>query len=120
MTHKVELTWYRTVVLVASGFSLGVGVANLYYFNKIRLDGQCSPVTQGTATTMLWLNLVVVILSAIAFFWSLFRLIFSGHDSDVVNQQFNLHTHLHDSADTVVVSPPTSPISVLAEQGYQV
>ena len=120
MSHKVELNFYRGVVLVSSALAAGVGIANLYYFNKIRLNGACGPVSEGTATTMLWLNLALVVLAAVAFFWSLFRLIFSGHDSDVVNQQFNLHTHLHPTPDATVISPPTSPISVLAEQGYQV
>ena len=120
MSHPVEITWYRALVLIASAMGIAIGISSLYFFNRIRLNGQCSPVSESTATTMVWLNLFLAIFSAIAFFWSLFRLIFSGHDSDVVNQSFNLHTHLHDSADTVVVSPPTSPISVLAEQGYQV
>ena len=121
MSHRVELTFYRAVVLIAAGFSLGVGVANLYYFNKIRLNGACGPVSEGTATTMVWLNLALVILAAVAFFWSLFRLIFSGEDHDVVNHNFNLHTHIVSSdPDAIVIPPPTSPISALAEQGYQV
>ena len=120
MSHKVELTFYRSIVLISSAASLGIGIAALYYFNKIRLNGACGPVSEGTATTMVWLLLLLVILAAVAFFWSLFRLIFSGEDHDVVNQNFNLHTHLHTDPDTVVVSPPTSPISALSEQGYQV
>ena len=120
MSHKIELTWYRVIVLISSATALAISIANLYYFNKIRLNGACGPVSEGTATTMVWLNLILAILSAIAFFWSLFRLIFSGEDHDVVNQNYNLHTHIHPDPDTVVVSPSTSPISVLAEQGYQV
>lgn len=120
MSHPVELNFYRAVVLVTSGFALGVGIASLYYFNKIRLNGACGPVTEGTATTMVWLNLVLVILSAIAFFWSLFRVIFDGHDHDVVNENFNLHTHLHPTPDAVVLSPTTSQISTIADQGFQV
>ena len=120
MSHHPELTWYRAVVLLSSGFALAISITGLYYFNKIRLNGACGPVSEGTATTMVWLNLILAILSAIAFFWSLFRLIFSGEDHDIVNTNFNLHTHLSTVPDTVVVSPPASPISALAEQGYQV
>jgi NADH:ubiquinone oxidoreductase subunit 5 (subunit L)/multisubunit Na+/H+ antiporter MnhA subunit len=120
MSHHVELTFYRAIVLISSAATLGISIASLYYFNKIRLDGQCSPVTHGTATTMVWLNLILAILSAIAFFWSLFRLIFNGEDHDVVNESFNLHTHIHPDPDTVVVNPTASPISTIADQGFQV
>ena len=121
MSHKIELTFYRSIVLISSAASLGIGIAALYYFNKIRFNGACGPVSEGTATTMVWLLLLLVILAAVAFFWSLFRLIFSGEDHDVVNHNFNLHTHIVSSdPDAIVVPPPTSPISALAEQGYQV
>ena len=108
----VELTWYKALVLIASGLAIGVGIASMVYFNKIRLEGQCGPVSTGTANTMLWLNLILVIFAAIVFLWSLFRLIFTGHDDKVlVNHEYNLHSHIHSEPDVLPVGSPVVPVT---------
>ena len=95
-----ELTWFKVIVLIVSGYTLGVSVANSYYFNQIRIKNNCQPISNGTATTMVWLNIILAIVAAIIFFWSLFRLIFTGHEEKVpTNKVYNLHNHVHNSPD---------------------
>ncbi len=119
-----EITWYKVLVLIVGAMAIGFGIANMVYFNKIRLEGQCSPVSTSTATTLLWLNLFLVIFGSIVFFWSLFRLIFTGHEAeDKVNTQYNLHTHITSTTtdtDTAPLIPTASPLSTISEQGFQV
>jgi len=133
MINKTEITWYKTLVLIASALAIGFGITNMVYFNEIRTKGNCSPVSSGTANTMVWLNLILVIFAAIVFFWSLFRLIFSGHEETLVNSSYNLHTHIHADSDATPISPislqnpvpsvnivpPNSP-GALSYQSFQV
>ena len=106
-----EITWYKALVLITSALAIGFGITNLVYFNEIRLKGNCGPVSSGTATTMVWLNLILVIFAAIIFFWSLFRLIYSGKDAETpVNKTYNLHNHVHAEPDTLPTTLPVSPM----------
>lgn len=120
--YDPEITWYKALVLITSALGIGFGITNIVYFNRVRLEGQCGPISTSTATTLVWLNIFLVIFSAIIFFWSFFRLVFTGRDVDTINQSYNLHTHLHNAPD-ILPSPPvvaSSPVAVISEQGYQV
>jgi len=92
--HPVEFTFYKGIVLLGSAVAIAFGITNIVYFNKIRLNDNCGEVSVGTATTLVWLNIILVILAAVVFFWSLFRLIFTGKDEkETVKQTVNTHTH---------------------------
>ena len=109
--HPVEFTFYKALVLLASAAAIGFGITNIVYFNKIRLNDNCGDVSSGEATMLIWLNIILVILAAIVFFWSLFRLIFSGKEKEpIVNKTYNTHTHNYPA------SPIASP-TVAASSG---
>ena len=110
--HPVELTWYKFVILLASAIAIGFGIYNIYYFNKIRTEGNCNPVNNSNATTGLWLNIVLVVVAAIAFLWSMFRLIFTGEVAQPqVNKTYN--TMRYSPEVPIVSSPVSSPVSVM-------
>jgi len=122
--HDTEFTFYKVLVLLSSAASIAFGITNIVYFNKIRLDNNCPEISSGTATTLLWLNIILVILSSIVFFWSIFRLIFTGkEEKDIVNKKYNNYTHNYPVSSngdgstitqsptgTTITSFPNSPI----------
>ena len=55
---------------VISIFIIGVTIANLVYYNKIRSGGNCV-VTQGEAEAMFWVNVIILVFALILFIWSL-------------------------------------------------
>jgi len=71
-----ESRWYKVLVFIVSGIVVGVSIANIVYFNRLR-DDSCTAVSSGEATTMLWVNVVILVIAALIFLWSLWRLIFS-------------------------------------------
>ena len=93
--HPVEFTWYKAIVLITAAMGLGIGILNIVYFNRIRLNTtNCTELTSGEANAALWLNIALVIFSGILFFWSLFRLIFTGEPSkDIVHKTYNTFHH---------------------------
>jgi hypothetical protein len=120
--HPVEFTWYKAIVLIVSALALGVGILNIVYFNRIRLNTTtCTNLTSSEAHTALILNIVLVILAGVLFFWSLFRLIFSGEEKkDIVHKTYNTFHHSPDprtytSPETYasVATPPTTSSSVV-------
>ena len=108
--HPVEFTFYKGLVLLASAIAITFGIINLVYFNRIRVDGNCEDISVTTATTMIWLNIVLVAFASITFFWSLFRLIHTGQkEKDVIHKTYNTHVHDYPSDVTSLLSPGTSP-----------
>ena len=105
--HPVEFTWYKAIVLITAAMGLGIGILNIVYFNRIRLNtANCTELTSGEANAALWLNIALVIFSGILFFWSLFRLIFTGEPSkDIVHKTYN--TFHHSPPPSVYTSPET-------------
>ena len=110
--HPAELTFYKALVLIASAAAIGFGITNIVYFNNIRLNpDNCQQISSGTATMLIWLNIILVILGAVVFFWSLFRLIFTGETKkEVVNKTYNTHTHNYPASPV-----PVSPSPYVAE-----
>ena len=74
-----ESRWFKIIVTLLSAIIIGVTIANLVYFNKIR-TGTCNAVSSGEATTMLWINVILLVIAAVVFIWSLYRL-FVSHDT---------------------------------------
>lgn len=104
--HPAEITWYKIIVLLTSAMGIGFGITNLVYFNKIRVDNNCEEISSGTATTLLWLNIILVVFSSILFFWSLFRLVFTGKpEKDNINTTYKTHTHNYSEPSNVLESP---------------
>lgn len=117
--HPVEITFYKVIVLIAAAAAIAFGITNVVYWNRVRLNDNCQEVTSGTATTLIWLNLVMVFLAAVVFLWSFFRLVFTGETKkEIVNKTYNTHTHnypaspLMADASVPVFSAPVSPLPV--------
>jgi predicted membrane protein len=89
--HPVEFTFYKAIVLITAALAIGFGITNIVYFDRIRLNNNCQDVSVTTATTMIWLNLILVIFGGILLIWSFFRLIFTGEkDKQVVHKTKNI------------------------------
>ena len=119
--HPIEFTWYKAIVLITSALALVVGIINIVYFNKIRLNpSNCAELSTTEANTGLWLNVFLVIFAGILFFWSLFRLIFTGEpEKELVHKTYN--TIHHSPEETSVksissISHEGSPISSISPQ----
>ena len=116
--HSVEFTFYKAMVLLASAAGIAFGITNIAYFNKIRLNDGCKEISKGAATNLIWINIILVILSSIVFFWSLFRLIFTGEkEKETVRETLKTHTHDYEytpdsltpkSVKTETVTTPTA------------
>lgn len=72
-----ESRWFKIIIALLSAIIVGITIANIVYFNRIR-TGTCNAVNSGQATTMLWVNVILLIISIIVFIWSLWRLFLSG------------------------------------------
>lgn len=102
--HPAEFNIYKAIVLIVSLIAVIFGIINMVYFNNIRLKGNCSEVTGGTATTMVYLNLVLVILSSVLLIWSLYRLFITGKNpKPIVKENYNEfhYNHIVPSIDEV-------------------
>ena len=72
-----EPRWFKITVFIVSGFFAAFSIANLIYYDRIKKNGGCGSVTQGEATAMFWINLILAIVTLIVFLWALWRIIFS-------------------------------------------
>jgi len=71
-----ESRWFKIVVFLLTSIVVGVSIANIVYYNRIR-SGTCGAVSNGEATTMLWISVIVLIIAALIWLWSIWRLFFS-------------------------------------------
>ena len=76
MSDTTESRWFKIVVFLLTSIVVGVSIANIVYFNRIR-TGNCQAISHGTAVTMIWVNVILLIIAAIIWLWSIWRLIFS-------------------------------------------
>ena len=76
MSDSTESRWFKIIVFIVAAIVVGVTIANIVFFNRIR-DGTCNAVTHGQATTMLWVNVILLVIAVIIFLWSLWRLLFT-------------------------------------------
>ena len=77
MSDTTESRWFKIIVFILSAIVVGVTIANIAYFNQIR-NGSCQALSHNTATTMVWVNAILLVIAIIIFLWSLWRLLFSG------------------------------------------
>ncbi len=72
---NTESVLYKIVVFLISAFVVGVMIANLVYYNRIR-EGKT--VTTSEATTMLWVSVILLVIGVLVFLWSIWRLLFTS------------------------------------------
>lgn len=76
MGDTAETRWFKIIVTIVSGFFIGIAIANIVYYNRIR-SGTCNAVTKNEANVMFWINIVILVIAVIIFLWSLWRLLFT-------------------------------------------
>jgi len=74
MSDTTETRWFKIIVFIFSAIIVGLFIANVVYYNRIRTGGT---VTTGEATSMLWLSVIFLIVGIIVFLWSIWSLVFS-------------------------------------------
>ena len=119
MANTSESLWYKIFVIILSVFIVGVSIANVIYFNRIRKNG-CVDVSSGEATAMLWVNGIILVISVLFFLWSLWRLIFT---KDKREQYKTYLTNPTVGAQAGIIGyrppipPPTSVVTSDTESG---
>jgi len=102
-----ETIWFRIFALVATAIIAGYSVANIVYYNRIRHATTVNVmVTHAEATSMMWMSILVFIVAAILFIWSLVRIILGQRTRDHLVHKIRTFA---DSDESVVVA---------AGQGY--
>jgi NADH:ubiquinone oxidoreductase subunit 5 (subunit L)/multisubunit Na+/H+ antiporter MnhA subunit len=83
---SVEPIWLKIVVIFVAAVTIGITIANLIYFNKLR-NGSCKEISTGTATTMFWVNIVLLVLSIIIFLLAIWKIISPGKCPEEISTQ---------------------------------
>ncbi len=112
--HSSEFTIYKFIVLIVSLIAIIFGIVNLIQFNNVRLNNNCTEINKGTATTMVYLNLVLIILSSVLLIWSLYRMFITGKSpKPLIKENYNEfhYNHTVDSINEVKneVNPQVNP-----------
>ena len=76
VSDTTETRWFKIVIVVVTGFVIGISIANIVYYNRIR-SGTCNAVTQNEANAMFWINIVILVVASLIFLWALWRLLFT-------------------------------------------
>ena len=66
MSDTTESRSFKIVVFLLAAIVVGVTIANIVYYNRIR-NGTCNAVTHGEATTLVWVNAILLIIAALIF-----------------------------------------------------
>ena len=112
MADTTESRSFKIVVFILSAVVVGVSIANIVYFNRIR-DGTCQAVSHGTATTMVWVNAILLVIAIIILLWSLWRLLFSQGAREQVK-----HYMVSPTAGMGMgYMPATAPMAVATSPG---
>lgn len=63
-------TWFIYITIFISAATIGVSIPNIIYFNHLR-TGTSTGITTGQATTMLWVNIILLIIAIMLFIMSI-------------------------------------------------
>lgn len=80
-----ELLFFRGIVVFGSAVGVGLSVANISYYDRIRKD-TCNGISKTQAKTMYWVSIVFAIIFAILFIWSLYSFFHDSHKNEQVNE----------------------------------
>lgn len=70
----IESMWFKIVVIIVAAATIGVCIANIIYFNRLR-NSTCNEISSGEAVTMFWINIVLLALASIVFILCIWKLI---------------------------------------------
>lgn len=88
MVHDTtESRGYKIAVFIVSAIFVGVSIANIVYFNRLRKETTVNPpVTTSEANVMMWVNIITLIIAGLILLWSLWRLFFTHESRKAVKQ----------------------------------
>lgn len=69
---------FTIMVIILCGIATVFGIVNAIYFGKISSRPSAS-IPHGTATAMVWLNVILTVFSAVLFGWGMWRLFKADH-----------------------------------------
>ena len=129
MTDTTESRWFKIVVFILAAIVVGVSIANIVYFNRIR-DGTCQAVSRNSATTMLWVNVILLVIAILVLLWSLWRMIFTSETREKVkhymvapaegmNMGYNYQPQQYQTYNPVAVSTSTDESSMVVAPNEQ-
>lgn len=117
-----ESRWFKIAVFIVSGFFVGISLANVIYFHRIRdatntgtttgfisstgstftatPTGGCG-ITSGEALAMLWVNGIILVISLLIFIWSIYRLVAGREYRDRVR------TYFREEGPGFIEAPPS-------------
>ena len=105
MSDSAGSRWFKIVVFLLTTIAVVVCISNIIYFNRMR-DGTSDKITHGEATTMFWVNIILLVLAAIVWIWSIWALIFH-HDTTINNHYMGVSNQpIVTSPQPQVYSPP--------------
>jgi hypothetical protein len=73
--------WFQALTLIGTGLVIGVTVADVYFFHRIRSG---NTVSNSEANTMMILNIIILVLAIIIFIWALYRIIFTAQAKNYI------------------------------------
>ena len=95
-------SWHKGLTLIISLFAAITGGISVGYYNKIRLNpDKCSELSSTEVLVGLWLNIILTVLAAVLFIWTLLEseAMSPGMPDTVVRKQTNTIYHQPESTD---------------------
>ena len=116
-TFSIESRWFKIAVFAGSAAAGGVTFANIIYYAKLRKDTKMTAISQRTATTMMWVNIVLFAVMVLLFLWSIWALFFSKAKREAQVSSVTKYATQFLSSDQPLIgsAQPTSalPISMM-------
>lgn len=89
---SAEPIWLKIVVIFVAAVTIGISIANMISFNKLR-NSTCKELSSGSATTMFWINFILLVLSIILFSLAIWKIIYPGKCPDYINKSIPLDVY---------------------------
>ncbi len=87
-----ELLFFRGVVAFGSAVGVGLSVANIAYYDRVKKD-TCNGISKTQANTMYWVSIIFAIIFAILFIWALYSLFHHSHKNEQVDIYLENNKH---------------------------
>jgi hypothetical protein len=116
MSDTTETRWFKIIVFIFSAIIVGLFIANVVYYNRIRTGGT---VTTGEATSMLWLSVIFLIVGIIVFLWSIWSLVFSKTAKESVKHYMLSPTSGYDLPTPGIATSPRVVPSVVTTSNVE-
>lgn len=99
--HPIENMGFLITSIFLGAVGIIAGIFNIIYYNKLRINttNNCN-ISSGTATSLLIVNIILLLLAAMVFLWGFYRL-FLPHDSPHNNVKKEYNTYVHEETGNV-------------------